>query len=188
MRMMRFHSKAKRLLLIFGVLILVVALFFLLTKRSASKSQVTLPEQPASTAWKSTNVNREFEFPILDTNGVEVSRFKYTLIAEELRDQIIVNGQTATAVNDRTFLIVTIKVTNPLDKNIQVNTRDYIRLIRNGNAGEQLAPDIHNDPVEIQAISTKYTRVGFPINKTDTNLQLQIGEIKGTKETVDIAL
>ena len=68
-----------------------------------------------------------------------------------------------------------------------MNTRDYVRLTVN-NGSEWLAPDIHNDPVEIQAISTKYTRIGFPISDTDKKLKLQIGEINGDKEIVDLKL
>ena len=79
------------------------------------------------------------------------------------------------------------KITNNYDKSVQIPTRDYIRLMVNGS-DEKLAPDIHNDPVEIQAISTKYTRVGFPINETDKDLILQVGEIAGKKQTVKLNL
>jgi hypothetical protein len=58
----------------------------------------------------------------------------------------------------------------------------------NGNTSELLAPDIHNDPVEVQAISTKPTRVGFPINDTDKKLTLFIGEINGQKDKVELGL
>jgi hypothetical protein len=73
-----------------------------------------------------------------------------------------------------------------LDKGIEINSRDYVRLIVDGNTKEMLAPEIHNDPVEAQAISTKYTRVGFPINTSDKNLVLQVGEINGPKQTIKL--
>lgn len=69
-----------------------------------------------------------------------------------------------------------------------MNTRDYVRLIIDGNQEEKLAPDIHNDPVEIQAISTKQTRLGFAIDDNDKSLALQVGEIDGEKEVIELNL
>jgi hypothetical protein len=42
--------------------------------------------------------------------------------------------------------------------------------------------------VEVQAISTKFTRVGFPINENDSDLKLRVGEIEGEKETIPLEL
>lgn len=132
-------------------------------------------------------LNRSFEFPLKDQSGKEVSKLKYELQGAELRDEIVVKGEKATAVKGRTFLIVNIKITNNYDKNIQVNVKDYIRLIIN-NSNDKLAADIHNDPVDVQAISTKITRVGFPISDTDKNLTIQIGEIQGSKQSITLDL
>lgn len=133
-----------------------------------------------------TNINRAFPFPIIDNNGNEVSKIIYTIENAELRNEIIVKGQKATAISGRTFLIINLKVKNESDKRIQVNTRDYIRLSVNNNDQELLAADIYNDPVEIQPTSIKKTRIGFPINDTDKNLKLYVGEIKGERKPIDI--
>jgi hypothetical protein len=132
-------------------------------------------------------INKEYNFPLKDQTGKEVSKFTYRIQNAELRDEIVVKGQAATAVKGRTFLIVNVKITNNYDKDIQLNVKDFVRLIVNGT-GEKLAPDIHNDPVDVQAISTKYTRVGFPINDTDKDLQLQVGEVTGAKDTIKLTL
>lgn len=132
-------------------------------------------------------LNKVFTFPLKDQAGKQVSKFTYEVQNVELRDEIIVKGQKASAVKGRTFLIVNLKITNSFDKNIQLNVKDFIRLTT-GNSAEKLAPDIHNDPVDVQAISTKYTRVGFPINDTDKDLKLQVGEITGNKETIQLSL
>lgn len=132
-------------------------------------------------------INKEFQFPLKNQLGKEVSKLKYEVQTAELRDEIVIKGAKATAVKGRTFLIISLKVTNSYDKSIQLNARDYLRLIVD-NSPEKLAPDIHNDPVEVQAISTKYTRVGFPIDDKDQKLVLQVGEVSGKKELIELTL
>jgi hypothetical protein len=51
-----------------------------------------------------------------------------------------------------------------------------------------LAPEIHNDPVEVQALSTKYTRLAFPIDDTYKDLTLYVGEINGHKDAIKLNL
>lgn len=133
-------------------------------------------------------INKEYSFPLRDGNDEEVSSIKYFIQNAELRDEIVVKGQRATAVAGRTFLILTLRITNEYDQSIEIDTRDYLRLSVNKNENEWLAPDIHNDPVEVQAISTKLTRVGFPIDETDRNLVLRVGEINGDKEKIELNL
>ena len=132
-------------------------------------------------------INRSFEFPLNDSDGKEVSKLKYEILNAELRNELIVKGKRATAVKGRTFLILNLKITNSYNRTIQINTRDYIRVTVN-NSAEKLAPEIHNDPVEIQADSTKYTRVGLPINDTDKNITVSVGEISGPKQTIKLTL
>ncbi len=131
-------------------------------------------------------VNKTFTFPLKDQEGHEVSNLSYTIENVELRNQIIVKGQRATAIKGKTFLIVNIKLTNNYNQTIQVNAKDYLRIII-GDSVEKLAPDMHSDPVEVQAISTKPTRLGMPINETDKNIILQVGEITGKKEDIKIS-
>lgn len=179
-------SKKKKYIAVFSALVVILIAFIFFTKNSKSSNVAGSFQTNSDTAKKSATIGKDFEFPINDDKAKEVSRFKYTIESAELRDEIVVKGQKVTSVSGRTFLIINIKIINTLDKMVQINTRDYIRLIRNGNPSEQLAPDVHNDPVEVQAISTKLTRVAFPINNTDTDLQLQIGEIIGEKQIIPI--
>lgn len=135
----------------------------------------------------SQTLNKQFSFPLKDDKDREVSKFSYTIENVELRNEIIVKGQKATSIKGRAFLIFNIKITNTFNKNIQVQSKDYLRLTVNGT-DEKLAADIHNDPVEVQAISTKYTRLGLAINETDKDIVLQVGEINGKKQTIKLDL
>ncbi|MBI4084363.1 MAG: hypothetical protein HY431_00485 [Candidatus Levybacteria bacterium] len=136
-------------------------------------------------AKKSLTLNKEFSFPLKNNAGKEVSKVRVVMLNAEERDVIYLRGRRATALNKRTFLILNMKITNDYNRTIQLNTRDYFRLNVN-TSPEKLAPDIHNDPVEVQATSTKYTRVGFPINNSDKNIILQVGEINGAKLTIPL--
>lgn len=90
------------------------------------------------------------------------------------------------------MLILNVKLVNNYTKPVQISARDYVRLTVNKNTSEQLAPDIHNDPVDSQASSTKPTRVGFFINESDKDLTLSVGQYvgdgSGKKETIKLSL
>jgi hypothetical protein len=131
-------------------------------------------------------INKEFSFPIRDEKAKEVGRLSYSIENAELRKQIIVQGKRATTVDGRVFLILNLKVANTLNQGMEINTRDYIRISVN-DSKEFFAPEIHNDPVEVQAISTKNTRLGLAINESDKNIKLQVGEIDGQKEIIPIS-
>jgi hypothetical protein len=172
-----------------GFAVLVVTLVVLFGVTTYIKSKNNSDTKPAVQGAKaSQEINREFTFPLKDESGEEVAKVKYELQKAEITDQIIVKGQKATAVKGRAFLILTLKITNEFSKPIQMETRDYVRLSVNGNENEWLAADIHNDPVEVQAISTKYSRLGFAIDDNATDLLLRVGEIDGDKELVPLEL
>ena len=79
------------------------------------------------------------------------------------------------------------KLVNDLDTGLSINTRDYVRISTDGGK-EWFAPDIHNDPVEAQAISTKNTRLGIAIDdKSKEDIKLQIGEIGGKKTVIPVS-
>ena len=176
----------RKLLIIIVVPLLFIAVGKLYISVSNNKSSDNRVEVKG--AISAIDINKEFGFPLKNSNGEEVSRIKYLVEKAELRDEIITEGKRATAVKGRIFLVLTLKITNQYEKPIEINTRDYVRLSVNGKEDELLAPETHNDPVEIQAISTKYTRVGFIINDSDKDYVLHIGEILGEKQKVGLDL
>lgn len=178
--------KGKKIFYIFGAAFIVTILFIGIIRLLSSGNSGGSSDNKVAAARATTELGREFEFPLISDSGEEVSKIKYKLELAELRSEIVVKGQKATAIKGREFLIINLKITNEHNQSIEINTRDYIRLSVNKNENEWLAPDIHNDPVNVQAISTKYTRIGFPINSNDKNLVLQIGEINGSKDRIKV--
>ena len=170
---------------------LVIIVFLILGIYSTFNRQPTIQVVNTSIettqADKTVSLNREFKFPLRDQKGKEIGKLSYTLKDAELRKQIIVKGKRATVVAGRIFLIINLKIANTLDRGLEVNSRDYIRISVNGKTKELFAPDIHNDPVEVQAISTKNTRVGLAINESDRDIILQVGEINGKKTIIPLS-
>lgn len=183
------NSSNKKISILIAFVVIIMGGLGLLLVFGGSGSSTTPGTQdsrPSSTVSKAKqNINKIFQFPIRDEKGKEVSKFTYEVTSAELYDSIIVKGQRASAIKSRTFLIINLKISNTNNQPVSINTRDYLRLSVN-NSNELIAPDIHNDPVEAQAISTKYTRVGTAINDTDKNIILNVGEITGVKEPIKI--
>jgi hypothetical protein len=176
-----------RIALVLGALAAVVLVGKMLTNTRANNAAgVTSGEKVSlSEPLATSSVNQTFEFPLLDQDGSEVSRIQYALETAELRDEIIVKGQRARAVNGKAFLTITLKITNSYEQGIDINSRDYVRLSVAGSS-ELKAPSIHNDPVEVQAISTKESRVGFTVEEGQKQFTVYIGEIKGEKQAVEL--
>lgn len=154
---------------------------------SNGTSQGTTPgvlSQPKVTK----SINKDFEFPLTNSKGEEVSKLKFRVEGVELRDQIIIKGKRASAIQGKVFLVINLKITSDYNRALAMKTRDYIRLVVNNNASELLAPEIHNDPVEVQATSTKYTRVAFAILDNYKNLKLRVGEPDKQKTVIDLKL
>ena len=193
-------SKVFIILLSFLLTASIIANFLLFKKQnvhlsfdqslSPVPSQVITPSPtPSLTAppapLNKVEIGKIFYIPITDSQGSTIKELKLTLIDYEITDEIIVGGKKANAVEGRKFLVVNLKVENSLDQAVQINTRDYIRLSFN-NSGSWVAPDIHNDPVEVQPLSVKLTRLGFPINNDDSDFKLQVGELNGQKEIISL--
>src|SRR3989344_3471057 len=171
-------NKIKKVLpltiLVIGVSLTVVSLGRAFLKSNKSQSSITRVSIAGAKATKQHN--REFTFPLEDSKGNTFTTMKFTLETAELRDEIIVDGKRAIAIEGRTFLILTFKITSDFNKAMKINPKNYSRLTKNGQEADLLAADIHNDPVVVQPTSTKYTRIGWPINDTDATLVLLVGD------------
>ncbi len=169
------------LIVLVGVSGLIFGLYKVINSDNSKSTQIEVAPAVAS-----TSINKEFTFPLKNEKGSEVSKIKYVIESAELRNEIIVKGQRARSVKGRIFLILNLKIVNDFKQKIEIQTADYVRLSVNGNKEVWLAPDTHSDPVAIQAISTKYTKIGFAVNESDKDILLRIGEINGEKQELPI--
>ncbi len=179
----------KRNHVMIAIVAVLLVLAFVAGKFASGSSSFGAADQRADapTPLSTQEINSEFNFPLKDGKGKTVAQISYFVESANLQDSFIFQGKLAKAIKGRTFLIFDLKITNPYTKTIEINAKDYVRVKVNGKE-EQLAPEIHNDPIQIQANSTKYTRIGLPINDTDKELTLLIGELTGKKETIKLDL
>src|SRR3989344_3906535 len=135
---------------------------------------------------KTVGINREFSIPVYDKDKALSNPIRYAITEAQLTKQIVIKGQKATAVAGRTFLIINLKLVNDFSESLFLNTRNYVR-IQPAGIEDRLAPEIHNDTVEVQPLSTKMTRIGLPVNEDQTSFTLYVGEINGPKEEIPVS-
>ena len=130
-------------------------------------------------------IEKEFSFKVYDKDKALSDPISYTITNAQLTKQIIIKGQRATAVKDRTFLIFNLKLVNKFNQSLFLNTRNYVRVQQAGSQ-DRLAPEIHNDTVEVQPLSTKLTRIGLPVDESAKEFTLYVGELEGDKQEIPI--
>lgn len=173
----------KKILLVIIGAIAILAVFNLLKgEKVETNTAATVNGQriQAPAAKATQEINQSFNFSIGN------SKIGYTIENAQLQDEIIIKGQIAKSVIGKTFLVLNLKIRNDTKDIIEVSARDYIRLTANGNNNDKLALEIHNDPVLVQPISTKSTRLALPIKDADKNMVINVGEIEGEKRNIGI--
>ena len=169
-----FSNKIVRITAVVTLVLLVASVLFISRKPKSSKAQDSLL---ADETTQKITLDHSFQIPLGDDSDQNIT---FRLQSAELKDSIILKGQKARAIQGKQFLIINLKLENDQERRIKLDTRDYVRLTVN-NSEDRLAPQIHNDPVEVQPISDQYTRVGFSISKSDTDFKLFVGPIAKDK-------
>ena len=131
-------------------------------------------------------LNRSYTFSGKNAQGVTSGEVKFTITKVEKAKEVLVQGRPANAKGDKAFLVLNIEIENAAVVKAYITPVDLLRLI--GDDGKKFAPDIHSDVVEVQPISTKITRVGFVIFEKQKDFKIQVGELNGEKEVIDVSL
>ena len=185
MKIFSLNTKFKKRSLSLIVLGALLIVGFLGIRALVQSSDNSSKEVVLRDAISKKDINKDFSFAIKDDAGKEVTKLGYKIENAELRDQILIKGKSASAVTGKKFLILNVKLNNTFNRSIELTAKDYVRLTVNNNP-ELIAPDIHNDPVIIQPISTQVTRIGFAIKDDDKDLVIKAGEINGPKTDIEI--
>jgi hypothetical protein len=175
--------KKKPILLLISVLVVLIAVFLLLRGGGGTETftgSITSPQ-------KQVTVGKTFQFAGLTQDGRQTTGFlDLTLTSVETTKQILIQGKPATAKGGKIFLIINLEIDNPHNQKLFISPVDLIRLV--AQDGKKFAPDVHNNQVSVEPISVKKTRVGFVIDEETSGWKLQIGEVEGAKETIDLPI
>lgn len=169
-----FTNKYAKIIAIATLVLLVVLVLAIFRKPKFSNHQDSLLADETN---QEIDLEHSFQIPLGDSSDQNIT---FRLQSAELKDSIILKGQKARAIQGKQFLIINLKLENDQEQRIKLDTRDYVRLTVN-NSEDRLAPQIHNDPVEVQPISDQFTRVGFSISKSDSDFKLFVGPIAKDK-------
>ena len=190
-RLRQFKRSRKSIFISLGVIIVIFLIVILInmgiTKSNAQSgntaAQKTQVVQPVS----DQTINRDFQFSVKDKTGKVLTLFDYKILDAQFINEVVINGQKYNPIPGKTFLVINLQITNNFTQTITIAPRDYVRIMMN-NSKEKLAPDIYNDPVDVQAISTKPSKLALAVSTTDKDIQMQVGEITGTKTLIPLTL
>ena len=172
---------SRKILLILVVLLLVICLLAILY--ISGKNPTNLVQNKA--AQQSVQINKSVDFPVRDQKGAATDKkLTMRITTTDKTSQILIQGKPATARSGKTFLIINLELDNPTQSKLGLAPVELIRLL--DSEEKKYAPDVHNDKVSIEPLSTKRTRVGFVVDETKNSFNIQFGEVSGKKETVTI--
>lgn len=172
----------KRVALVVGLFVLLVVVVKILNIKVPGTGSVAGTAQEA-TAALSLSQSYTFDGRNDQAKVVDKHPIKMTFVSAELNRKILIKGQPATARDGKIFLVVNMDLENQSSDRMYLPVYDMIRL----QEGDKLrAPDVHNSLVQIDPISSKGTRIGFLIDDKGRDFSLKIGELTGTKQTIDL--
>jgi hypothetical protein len=182
----RREGKGKAKWLVWAAVGLVVVLAGLVVRGRLAKKVVGDQTPEVIT----TQVGRSFEFTALNPKGekADADGNEYKVVmgipTAEKTDQVLIKGQPASAKGEKTFLVLNLEIDNASTEKRYIAPVNLIRLVN--DQGRMFAPDVHSDMVEIQPISTKISRVGFVVLKSQKKFLIKVGELDGEKQDLEI--
>ena len=108
-----------------------------------------------------------------------------TINGADIDNSLLIQGKRARTREGKTFLIINMEVENEFQVPLYIFPVDLLRLVRED--GKKIAPSVHQGTVEIRPISTKKSNVGFVIDPDEKNFKLEIGELSGEKQLLEIS-
>ncbi len=168
----------KRYIFLVIIGLLVLAVFY------PSLKQRFFPPVPQKQSVESILVNRSFEFTAQNKAGETEEKLKFTLVSAEKVKQVSRQNVPIRAAEDQEFLVIGLELENETKETLYLYPAELIRLV--DEQGKKFAPDYYNQMAEVLPISVKKDEIAFNVNATQKTFHLQVGEIEGEKETIEI--
>jgi len=167
-----FLSKPRNLGLVAIILIILTVGFFLMNALGVTKKSSVIINKEYSVTAKTQDKKL--------TNG----KFTVKITSAQFSDSILVQGKKAKPVEGKVFLVVNMEIENTYKVPLYAFPVDLLRFIRND--GQGFAPSVHQGSVEIRPQSTKKSNVAFVVLPTEKRFKLEVGEVGGIKQTLQI--
>ena len=134
---------------------------------------------------KTVSLDREWNFVASDRTGTPLeTKIAFSLISAEKTNQIYVKNKPVRTTPDKGFLVLSLELENSTGERVYFYSSDYVRLL--GLESKKFEADFRNPRFEIAPFSTKKDKLAFLVDAKEKNFQIQVGEITGTIETINI--
>jgi len=162
-----------------GVILLGVLFSGRLKKTLCSQpktANITANAKPLS----QTTIDKSFDF-LIKKGGKD--NFSIKIDKATIVKLVTNKGKPLMAKEGQAYLLLYLLIDNNLQSSLNLNSQNYFRLLVDD---KKYAPDLYNTGVQIAPISTKSDQLGFVVKEDQKEFKLQVGEIDGKKEVIDI--
>lgn len=149
-------------------------------KNSNKNSGLTQGESKSSV---SVGINKNFEFLAIDASKTKVP-VVFTLVSAERKEDITLKGESRKPSSGKDYLFLRVEIQNNKTERVAIASMDRIRL--KDDKGNLYAPDYHNGNVVVDPISTKKDLLAFAVDKKQKTFILQVGELDGEKQEIEV--
>ena len=182
---------AKRTIyIVLGVILLIVlagSVFYFTKGRSKSGSQSDTSNQIVSENGVSAALNKKINFPIKDSSGKDTgNQLVVNFTNVERSEKILYKGRPLSPRESKDFIVVNIEIENSTKDRLTVRPADFMRLV--DTQGRQFAADIQTDPIKVEPLSIKRTRIVYIVADNLRDLKFLIGQINADRETVEVRI
>lgn len=134
---------------------------------------------------KTATVGKQFDIPLKNSKGEKTDKkLVGTLVSVERTNQAVISGKQSIARNGKIFILVNFEFDNKNNERISIAPKDYIRLV--DEKGKAFAPNVSNTTVTVEPQAVRKDRVLFLVEESLKTFKLQIGEVTGSKELIQI--
>ena len=136
---------------------------------------------------RQAKINKELSVQARTRDKIRVSdaNLKVNLVNAEIANSLLIQGKRAKTREGKTFLIINMEVENTYAVPLYSFPVDLLRLVREDD--KRIAPSVHQGTVEVRPISTKKSNVGFVVDPNDKDFKLEVGEVSGEKEILELS-
>jgi len=175
----RFFFLRRRLALFIILVVALVLGFFFFKKIQTRRSPQFQPFQ------KTVTLDRKWDFVASDRTGAPLeTKITFSLMSSQKTNQIYVKNKPVRTTPENAFLVLSLELRNDTDKRVYFYSSDLVRLLTPD--GKKFEADFKNPRLEIAPFSTKKDKLAFLVSASQNNFQIQVGEITGEKETINI--